>query len=311
MMKIIYAGTPEFAVPALEALVKSNHQVVAVYTQPDRPAGRGRKIQFSAVKDCALKHGIEVIQPQTFKNQTDIDQFQSVDADLMVVAAYGIILPPVILDSPALGCINIHASLLPRWRGAAPIQRAILAGDSATGITLMQMDVGLDTGAMLATESVKIDQTTTTVELHDRLKVIGAELLINNLDAIEISAIKAQQQDDSAACYAAKLSKQEALVVWSKPAQRIHREIRAFNPWPVSHTLLQGQNVKIWSADLNDQVTDEPAGCVISHDKNGIQVSCGGAVLSITEIQFAGKKRGSAEQLLNSRNLTGEVFGKS
>jgi len=292
MMKIIYAGTPDFAVPALEALAQSNHQVVAVYTQPDRPAGRGRKIQFSAVKDCALKHGIDVIQPQSFKNQSDIDQLQSLDADLMVVAAYGIILPSIILDSPALGCINIHGSLLPRWRGAAPVQRAILAGDSETGITLMQMDVGLDTGAMLAKESVKIDQTTTTQELHDLLKAIGAELLINNLDAIE-------------------RSKQEAMVDWSKPAQHIHREIRAFNPWPVSHTLLHGQNVKIWSADFSDQATDEPAGCIISHDKNGIQVSCGGAVLSITEIQFAGKKRGSAEQLLNSRNLTGEVFANS
>ena len=311
MMKIIYAGTPEFAVPALQALVKSKHQVVAVYTQPDRPAGRGRKIQFSAVKDCALKHGIDVIQPQTFKNQRDIGQLQSFDADLMVVAAYGIILPPAILDSPALGCINIHGSLLPRWRGAAPIQRAILAGDSETGITLMQMDVGLDTGAMLAKESVNIDQTTTTLDLHDSLKQIGAELLMNNLDAIENSSIQAQRQDDSAANYAAKLSKQEALVDWNKPAEHIHREIRAFNPWPVSHTLLHGQNVKIWSACLSNQLTDEPVGCVISHDKNGIHVSCGGTVLSITEIQFAGKKRGSAEQLLNSRNLTAEVFGNS
>ncbi|MCP4076239.1 MAG: methionyl-tRNA formyltransferase [Gammaproteobacteria bacterium] len=310
-MKIIYAGTPDFAVPALEALAQSKHQVVAVYTQPDRPAGRGRKMQFSAVKNCALKHGIEVIQPQTFKNQMDIDQLKSLDADLMVVAAYGIILPSIILDSPKLGCINIHGSLLPRWRGAAPIQRAILAGDSETGITLMQMDVGLDTGAMLAKESVKIDQTTTTLELHDSLKEIGAELLINNLDAIESSSIKAQQQDDSVACYAAKLSKQEALVDWSKPAELIHREIRAFNPWPVSHTLLQGQNVKIWSASLSNQVTDEPVGSIVSHDKNGIQVSCGDAVISITEIQFAGKKRGSAEQLLNSRNLTGEVFANS
>ncbi len=309
MMKIIYAGTPEFAVPALESLIRSGHQVAAVYTQPDRPAGRGRKIQFSPVKNCALEHDIEVAQPQTFKNQIDIDQFQSYAADLMVVAAYGILLPSVILDSPALGCINIHGSLLPRWRGAAPIQRSILAGDQQTGITLMQMDVGLDTGAMLAKASINIDATTTAADLHDSLKVIGAELLIANLDDIQNSSIDAQLQDDSLACYAAKLSKQEALVDWNKAAALIHREIRAFNPWPVSHTTLNGQNVKIWSASLGNQNTDKPGGSVIAHDKKGLQVSCGEGVLSINEIQFAGKKRGSAGQLLNSRNLTGEIFG--
>jgi len=310
-MKIIYAGTPEFAVPALESLIQSGHQVVAVYTQPDRPAGRGRKIQFSPVKNCALEHGIEVVQPQTFKSQIDIDQFQSYGADLMVVAAYGILLPPVILDGPALGCINIHGSLLPRWRGAAPIQRSILAGDQQTGITLMQMDIGLDTGAMLAKASIKIDATTTAADLHDSLKEIGAELLIANLEDILNSSIDAQLQDDSLACYAAKLSKQEALVDWNKSAELIHREIRAFNPWPVSHTTLNGQNVKIWSASMGNQNTGKPAGSVISHDKQGLQVSCGEGVLSINEIQFAGKKRGLATQLLNSRNLTGVIFGNS
>lgn len=309
MLKIIYAGTPEFAVPALDALIRSSHQLVAVYTQPDRPAGRGRKLKFSPVKECALLHGIDVIQPQTFKNQVDVERFQSYCADLMVVAAYGILLPPVILQAPRLGCINIHGSLLPRWRGAAPVQRAILAGDKQTGITLMQMDAGLDTGAMLAKASVHIDENITAGELHDALKLLGSDLLMNNLEAIEKSAINAQPQDDTSACYAAKLTKQEALIDWNKPAELIHREIRAFNPSPVSHTELQGKNVKIWSAGLTGQSSTEPAGCVISHDKQGIQVSCGEGVLSIKEIQFAGKKRGTAEQLLNSRKLTHETFG--
>ncbi len=309
MLKIIYAGTPEFALPALESLIASSHQVVAVYTQPDRPAGRGRKLQFSAVKECALNHGIAVMQPQNFKSNNDIAALQAFEADLMVVAAYGILLPTVILQAPRLGCVNIHGSLLPRWRGAAPIQRAILAGDRETGITLMQMDAGLDTGEMLAKSHVHIDPSTTAAELHDVLKFSGALLLMDNLAAIENSSIKRQLQNNELACYAAKLSKQEALVDWNKAAGLIHREIRAFNPWPVSHTTLQGVNVKIWSASLSDLNSTEPAGQVISHDKQSIQVSCGEGVLCLNEIQFAGKKRGTAEQLLNSRSLSNECFG--
>ena len=308
MLKIIYAGTPEFALPALQALIDSDHQVVAVYTQPDRPAGRGRKLQFSPVKECALQHDIEVVQPQTFKNQVDIEHFQSYAADLMVVAAYGILLPSVILQAPRLGCVNIHGSLLPRWRGAAPIQRAILAGDQQTGITLMQIDVGLDTGDMIAKSSMSIDENTTAAELHDALKVSGAELLMDNLEAIENSATDAQSQDDSAASYAVKLSKQEALIDWTKSAQLLHREICAFNPWPVSHTTLQGVNVKVWKASVSSQIASGSPGTVIAHNKQGVLVCCGEGVLSISEIQFAGKKRGTAEQLLNSRNLTNQVF---
>lgn len=309
MLKIIYAGTPEFALPALESLIDSDHQVVAVYTQPDRPAGRGRKIKFSPVKACAVQHGIEVVQPQTFKNPCDIEKLQSYSADLMVVAAYGILLPPIILQAPRLGCVNIHGSLLPRWRGAAPIQRAILAGDQQTGITLMQMDVGLDTGEMIAKASVDINENTTAAELHDELKVLGAGLLMDQLDSIEQSTITAQVQDGELACYAAKLSKLEAFIDWSKAATHLHREIRAFNPWPVSHTTLHGVNVKIWAASKSIQGSSAPPGTVISHDKQGIHISCGEGVLSVSEIQFAGKKRGTAEQLFNSRNLTSEVFG--
>ncbi len=311
MMKIIYAGTPEFAVPALESLIQSDHQVVAVYTQPDRPAGRGRKLQFSPVKATALKHEIEVVQPETFKRAADVQHLRSYHADLMVVAAYGILLPPDILQAPRLGCVNIHGSLLPRWRGAAPIQRAILEADTETGITLMQMDVGLDTGDMLAKSVVTIDSNTTSAKLHDELKILGAELLINNLGALEKGSIQAQAQNDNLACYAAKLSKQEAKIDWNKPAEMILREIRAFNPWPVSHSLLQGQNVKIWQATHSDQAGSGPAGHVILHDKHGLQVNCGNGVISITEIQFAGKKRGLAGQLLNSRNLSNQTFGDS
>ena len=308
MLKIIYAGTPEFAVPALEALMQTAHEVVAVYTQPDRPAGRGRKLHYSDVKQCALAHDIEVVQPQSFKAPQDIKKLQGFGADLMVVAAYGILLPPPILQAPRLGCINIHGSLLPRWRGAAPIQRAILAGDSTTGITLMQMDKGLDTGDMLAQTRVEIHHETNAVHLHDQLKQVGADLLLQNLDAIEQQTLEPEKQDDTQATYAHKLSKQEARIDWNKPAAQLQREVRAFNPWPVSHSELGGKLVKIWSADVAADSTDVAAGEIMAHDRAGIQVSCGDGVLVIRELQFAGKKRSTAEQVLNARNLVGERF---
>lgn len=308
-MNIIYAGTPEFAVPPLQSLIDSDHQVVAVYTQPDRPAGRGRKLQVSPVKQCALDHGIAVEQPLSFKQIEAVDRLVAYQPDLMVVAAYGLILPQVVLDAPRLGCINIHASLLPRWRGAAPIQRAILAGDSQTGITLMQMDAGLDTGDMLATATVAIASTMTAAELHDALKQVGADLLMQNLPAIEAGSLPAHRQNDQLATYAAKLSKQEALIDWHKSASALQREIRAFNPWPVSYTQLDHQPVKIWSASVRNVSCTERPGRVFRHDKDGIHVCCGEGVLCISELQFAGKNRHSAEQVLNARNLTHEIFG--
>ena len=308
-MRIIYAGTPEFAVPALEALVHSSHDIVAVYTQPDRPAGRGRKIRLSPVKEKAIEHNLTVLQPQSFKSNEDIETLQSFAADLMIVAAYGLILPEAVLISPVLGCINIHASLLPRWRGAAPIQRAILAGDQYTGITLMQMDSGLDTGDILATARVEISEHMSSAELHDVLKETGPDLLMGQLDAIEKGTIKAIRQDESRACYAAKLSKQEARIDWSKSAQTLDREIRAFNPWPVSFTSLSGVNVKIWSAYVQSGHCSAQPGQVISHSRKGIQVCCGSGVLTITEMQFAGKNRSTAGQVLHSRNLGDEFFG--
>ncbi|MFT5598878.1 MAG: methionyl-tRNA formyltransferase, partial [Chitinophagales bacterium] len=250
MMKIIYAGTPDFAVPALESLVKSEHAVVAVYTQPDRPAGRGRKLQKSAVKQCALSHDIPVYQPHSFKDPIELKQFVELGADLMIVAAYGLILPISILNAPRLGCINIHGSILPRWRGAAPIQRAILAGDSSTGVTIMQMDRGLDTGGMISKQILSIDSGWTSFDLDEQLKQLGADLLIKTLPVIESGQIEPEAQNESLANYANKLSKAEAKVDWHNSAAQIAREIKAFIPWPVSYTHLDGKLVRVWQASV-------------------------------------------------------------
>ena len=308
MLKVIYAGTPEFSIPALEALLCSKHEVIAVYTQPDRPAGRGRKLQQSPVKDYALTHNIPVYQPQSFVNNEDILRLIKMEADLMVVAAYGLLLPQAVLDAPRLGCINIHASLLPRWRGAAPIQRAILAGDAETGVTIMQMALGLDTGDMLAKQSVSIPPDWNAGDLHDELKVVGAELLLPTIDKLINGDLKPEAQNESETCYAEKLTKQEAEIDWGKSAQESQREIRAYNPWPVSFTHLDGKMLRIWQAKLIDEQSDAEAGFIIAHNKPGIFVSCGSGVLQITELQFAGKTKCSAAQALNGRNLTGLRF---
>ncbi len=308
MLKIIYAGTPDFAVAALESLVASEHQVVAVYTQPDRPAGRGRKLQFSAVKQAALAHDLAVMQPASLRQPQDVQQLREFDADLMVVAAYGLILPTEVLQAPRLGCVNIHGSLLPRWRGAAPIQRAIQAGDRETGITLMQMDEGLDTGAMLAKASIEITHQTTAAQLHDALRQLGADLLMETLPAIAAQSLQPEVQEDALATYADKLSKQEAQIDWRKPAEQLQREVRAFNPWPVSFTRLDDMAVKIWQAENLDTLSDQPPGRVIAHQRDGIQVSCGQGVLNIQRLQFAGKKPHDAAQVLNARNLCGQQF---
>ena len=309
MLKIIYAGTPEFSVSALELLVQSGHEVVAVYTQPDRPAGRGRKLQSSPVKACALSHNLVVEQPVSFRASGDVERLQSFQADLMVVAAYGILLPKIILELPRLGCVNIHASLLPRWRGAAPIQRAILAGDELTGITLMQMDEGLDTGLMLAKVETPISADTNAAKLHDMLKTMGAELLLNNLDAIESGRLTGEVQNESETSYAKKLTKQEALIDWNKSALELHREIRAFNPVPVSHTTYHGQPVKILQAHTGAADCPQSPGQVIAHHKQGVEVCTGDGILVISELQFSGKKAQPAGQVLNARSLLNEQFG--
>ena len=308
-MRIIYAGTPEFSVPALEMLANSTHQLVAVYTQPDRPAGRGRKLQPSPVKLCAERYQLPLEQPQSLRDEASSQRLKDYQPDLMVVAAYGLLLPRVVLEAPVLGCVNIHASLLPRWRGAAPIQRAILAGDSETGITLMQMDAGLDTGMMLAKSSIPISEQNSAAEVHDQLSLMGAELLKNNLQALERQSIQGVIQDDSLATYADKLTKQEAALDWSLSAIVLSRQVRAYNPWPVSYTQLDGQSVKIWSAYAKQESSAEQPGKVIAHDRDAVSISCGEDVLCVTELQFAGKKRQHAGQVLNARNLSGTCFG--
>ena len=310
MLDIIYAGTPEFAVPALQSLLRSGHRVVAVYTQPDRPAGRGRKMQQSPVKTCAREHHLPVCQPVSFNIQADVDELYSFNADLIVVAAYGLLLPVAVLSAPRLGCVNIHASLLPRWRGASPMQQAILAGDEYSGVTLMKMDRGLDTGAMIALRRVAVEPSWNAADLHDVLAPLGAELLLESLDNLEEAMQQAQVQDESQATYAPRLTKQQAEIDWEKPVTELAREIRAFNPWPVSYTLLDGVNVRVWSARAATDVDKELPGVVVAHDSDGVFVSCLDGVLQVTELQFAGRNRSSAAQALNARNLSGCLLGK-
>ena len=309
MHKIIYAGTPEFAVPALHALLQSEHRVVAVYTQPDRPAGRGRKLQASPVKTHALEHGLEVYQPENFDSAQDIDVLAAFQADLMVVAAYGLLLPPAVLAAPRLGCINIHASLLPRWRGASPIQQAILAGDRDSGVTLMKMARGLDSGDMIARRSIEIEPQWSAGDLHDKLAPLGAELLMATMADIETALQHAQVQDESLVTYAPRLVKQQAEVDWDKSLDLLLREIRAFNPWPVSHTTLEGQNLRLWRAQAGRLATAGLPGEVVAHESDGIYVRCGDGIVQVTELQFAGRNRCDAAQALNARNLNGCRLG--
>ena len=310
MLKIVYAGTPEFAVPALESLLRSEHSLVAVYTQPDRPAGRGRKLQQSPVKKIALEHDLPLFQPASFSDARALDELRACEADLMVVAAYGLLLPAAVLETPRLGCINIHASLLPRWRGASPMQQAILAGDQHSGVTLMKMDEGLDTGAMISSRAVEIDPCWNAANLHDALAPAGAELLMESLGNIEQALQQARVQDESQATYAPRLTKRQAEVDWNKPAEVLLREIRAFNPWPVSYTFIENDNLRLWSARINSHIDPGLPGDVVAHDADGVYVSCGEGILQVTELQFAGRNKCSAAEALNARNLSGYRLGK-
>ncbi|MCP4334311.1 MAG: methionyl-tRNA formyltransferase [Gammaproteobacteria bacterium] len=309
MLNIIYAGTPEFSVAALESLLRSDHRVVAVYTQPDRPAGRGRKLQQSPVKTCALEQGLPVQQPSNFKSAEDLHRLQQFNADIMVVAAYGLLLPSAVLETPRLGCVNIHASLLPRWRGASPIQQAILAGDECSGVTLMKMDTGLDTGDMILRRSLLIEPDWNSAQLQDALAPLGAELLLESLQDIEQALRQAVPQDEVGATYAPRLNKQQAEVDWNKPLEILLREIRAFNPWPVSFTFLQQNSIRLWRACASGYSDPGSPGKVVAHDSEGVHVSCADGVLQATELQFAGRKRCSAAQALNAADLTGCVLG--
>ena len=300
-MRVIFAGTPDFSVGALEALLAAGHEVVAVYTQPDRQAGRGRKTRPGPVKLCAEKHGLVIEQPSTLKNAAA--RMKEFSADVMVVVAYGILLPPEILQIPRLGCLNIHASLLPRWRGAAPIHRSIEAGDIETGITIMQMDAGLDTGDILATYPVKIETSDTAEHLHDRLALVGAKAINDVLAKLDSFQKMPTPQQQELATYAKKITRNEANIEWSENCELIERRIRAFNPWPGSQTWYKGVKLRIWQAEYNKLAHQFDPGTILSADKSGIVVACGRGSLKILEIQRAGGKTLSAADFLNGMPL--------
>jgi methionyl-tRNA formyltransferase len=296
-------------VPALEALLGSSHRVVAVYTQPDRPAGRGQQLAASAVKQCAVRHGLPVEQPATLREPSAVEQLARYSADAMIVAAYGLLLPQSILQTPRLGCINIHASLLPRWRGAAPIQRAIAAGDAQSGVTIMQMEAGLDTGPMLLARSVSIDARETAASLHDRLASLGAQALLDVLDAIAQGTATPRTQPAEGVTYAAKIRKEEAAIDWSRSAAEIDRQIRAFDPWPVAETRWNGQQLRVWQAMPIDSSASPAPGKVLGTSAAGIDVGTGNGVLRLTRVQSAGRKAMSAADFLKAHRLDGAVLG--
>lgn len=313
-MKIIFAGTPEFAAMALSALINTEHKIVAVYTQPDRPSGRGQKLSASPVKQLALQHGLCVKQPIDFRSNTEEgvlaqQQLAALNADIMVVAAYGLILPQVVLDTPRYGCLNIHASLLPRWRGAAPIQRAILANDQESGVTIMQMAKGLDTGDMLYKVYTPIYAHDTSTTLHDRLMQLGAEAICEVLKsetALQHYQSQRQIQDESLSNYAHKIVKSEAKIDWSQPAPVIDLHIRAFHPVPIAFCYITAQQpLRVWCADLINQQHTSPYGTILSLDKSGVTVACGaGTTIRLTSLQWAGGKALNSVQIFQTQKLT-------
>ncbi|RBW64861.1 methionyl-tRNA formyltransferase [Vibrionales bacterium C3R12] len=306
-LRIVFAGTPDFAARHLAALLSSEHEVIAVYTQPDRPAGRGKKLTASPVKNIALEHNIPVYQPENFKADEAKQQLAELNADLMVVVAYGLLLPQVVLDTPRLGCINVHGSILPRWRGAAPIQRSIWAGDKETGVTIMQMDIGLDTGDMLSIATLPIETTDTSASMYDKLADLGPDALVHCLADIASGNAKPVKQDNELANYAKKLSKEEAKIDWTMDAQAIERCVRAFNPWPMSHFSVAENSIKVWQSRVEPQTTDKPAGTILKADKTGIYVATGSGVLVLEQLQVPGKKAMSVQDILNSRAAWFEV----
>nr|WP_208292115.1 MULTISPECIES: methionyl-tRNA formyltransferase [Providencia] len=300
-LKIIFAGTPDFAAKHLAALLETNHQIVGVLTRHDKPAGRGKKLTPSPVKVLAEEHQLPVFQPVSLRDAENQQWIKERNADLMIVVAYGLILPQAVLDIPRLGCLNVHGSLLPRWRGAAPIQRSIWAGDAETGVTIMQMDAGLDTGDMLYKAICPITPHDTSATLYEKLAITGPQALIHTVDMLSLGQCVPEKQDDSLANYAEKLSKEEARIDWQQDASHIERCIRAFNPWPMSHFTVEEQLIKVWQAEVISGTHNKQPGTIISADKKGISIATGNGILNITQLQPPGKKAMSAQDILNSR----------
>ncbi|MGJ7460478.1 methionyl-tRNA formyltransferase [Halomonas sp. MA07-2] len=306
-LSVIFAGTPDFAAESLQALLDSHHRVIAVYTQPDRPAGRGRKLTPSPVKRLALEHGLPVHQPDTLKAPEAQAELAALDADIMVVVAYGLILPRAVLEIPPLGCLNVHASLLPRWRGAAPLQRALEAGDAESGVTIMQMDEGLDTGAMLLVRRTPITATTTGGELHDRLAALGGETIVETLDALAGEGLPATPQPEAGVTYAAKLSKAEAELDFREPATALAARVRAFNPWPVAWCALGDDRLRLLMAEASELAEDETPtvpGTLRAHAPDALRIACGpegDQVLRVTQAQLPGGKVLPVSELLRAR----------
>ena len=300
-IRTVFMGTPEFALPPLEGLIAAGVNLVGVYTQPDRPKGRGKKVAASPVKQLAEEQGIPVFQPHKLRDPQAVEELRALHPDLIIVVAYGQILPKVILDMPQYSCINIHASLLPKYRGAAPINKAIIDGETETGVTTMLMDVGLDTGDMLVKRSLKIGENETAGELHDRLAVLGREALAETLRLLCTGELVAEKQDDSLSCYAPMLKKEDGVIDWQKPARVIHNQVRGLDPWPGTYTSLDGDILKIAATTVRD-ATGEP-GTILAADKNGVLVACGEGSLLIGELQLPGKKRLAAVNFLSGRPL--------
>ncbi|MGY6277757.1 methionyl-tRNA formyltransferase [Methylomonas sp. MgM2] len=307
-MKIVFAGTPEFAVPTLRALLDSPYEVCAVYTQPDRPAGRGRKLTASPIKQLALANQIPVFQPENFKAPEALSQLQSMDADLMVVVAYGLILPQAVIDAPRLACINIHGSLLPRWRGAAPIHRALMAGDEKTGVTIMKVVKKLDAGDMLLKVECPISKNDTSSALHDRLAEMGAEALIRVVEQYQNGDVRPEPQDEALVTYAHKLEKQEAVLDWKLSAVELDRKIRGLNAWPVAQTRFKGEVLRVWNSALTDRSLSAEPG-TIDTGQHTLDVATGDGVIRLLEVQMPGGKRIAGKDFLNAHAADGVKLG--
>ena len=307
-MKIVFAGTPEFAVPTLQALLDSPFEVCAVYTQPDRPAGRGRKLTPSPVKQLAITHNIPVYQPENFKSPETLAELQALNADLMVVIAYGLILPQAVIDAPRLGCINVHGSLLPRWRGAAPIHRSLMAGDDKTGITIMKVVKKLDAGDMLLKVECPITATDTSSSLHDKLAQMGAKALVDVVEQYQQGTVQAEPQDEALVTYAHKLEKDEAVLDWNASAAELDRKIRGLNAWPVAQSLFKGEVLRVWNSALTDSSGNLPPG-TINCAEHALDVATGDGTIRLLEVQLPGGKRIAGKDFLNAHAADGLKLG--